>query len=255
MSKNSSIRWQYHWDKVLFALASLYFFVVIGWLVEQNQLKLPFTSEKQAETPSKPLSDSDKAFLTYLKARLALIPSPSSSVMTQPPTQTTPTLQSNLPSVAVAPPPVASPPSPTAPSVVERVYIPLYPEISETAIAPPAPSTPQRPKPQNVVIPRPSAPLPPPPPVRVNSVPVLSPGVALLPPSPTLLPTSRAKLVGTLPSGDRSYAIFQIEGKPQHVKIGEIIGSTGWILVKVEDQQITLQQNGKQRKMGVGSQL
>ncbi|MGK7945091.1 MAG: hypothetical protein AB4058_11545 [Microcystaceae cyanobacterium] len=243
MTSNHSFRWQAHWDKIIFTLASLYFLSVLGWLVRQNKVKIPFITSQVIETQTNPLSDDDKAFIAYLKARLATIDTTQSKPV---PLSSSPTLQGNLPTVAVSPPPPPKPnppqPQPTSPSVIERIYIPVYPENpQETVYSPP------------VVAPAP--PIPAPPPATIESVPVLTPGANLLPSETALAPPSENKLVGTLPSGDRSYAIFKLEGKAHHVRIGQFVGPSGWILVDVEDQFITLQKNGKQRRMSVGSQL
>jgi hypothetical protein len=73
MTPNHSFRWQAHWDKILFILASLYFLTVFRWLVGQNQLKIPFITSQVTENQADSLSEEDKAFITYLKARLATV--------------------------------------------------------------------------------------------------------------------------------------------------------------------------------------
>ncbi|MGK7930797.1 MAG: hypothetical protein AB4041_05110 [Microcystaceae cyanobacterium] len=253
MASNYSFRWQAHWDKILFTLAALYLLTVLGWLVKQDRIKLPFITSQITETPAETPSEEDKAFMAYLNARLATIevaqsnkpPSPSPSA---------PTLQgnlptTNLPTVAISPPPKPPQPKPqpTSPSVIERIYIPIYPDVPQnTAASPP------------IIVRSPSpSPIPAPPPVTVNPAPVLTPDAESLPSeSETALSLSPDnRLVGTLPSGDRSYAIFSLEGTPHHVRIGQWVGQTGWMLVNVDDQGITLQKNGKERRMSVGNQL
>ncbi len=226
-----------HGDKILFGLAIAYFLLVLSWLIQQNQLKIPFIKTNQPEKSVNSLSPSDKAFIAYLQVRLATIdlsPPSAPTAENSPQTANIPNIKTNLPSVNVSPPP--SPPKPTPPSIIERVYIPLYPETppvpqATVPTSPPAPST-----------------------SKVESVPILDP-INNPPPTTALLTPPSYLLVGTLAAGDRSYAIFQIDGKPRQVRIGEVIDQNGWVLVKVENQQITLRRQGKQRIINVGDEL
>ncbi len=241
--------WKDHGDKLLFSFASLYFLLVLAWLVSKDRLFLPFVNHPQTTVRVKPLSADDKAFIAYLQAQLAMIETPSSSSSTQNSTQT-PTIQSDLPSVMVLPP--STPSKPPSPSVIERIYIPLYPEIPETVQPSPPPV-------RSVIVPSPVTPkkvavISPPPP-KITSVPVLTPRSSLNPEMTATVSPSVHKLVGTLADGDRSYAIFQVKGKPNQVRIGQMIGQSGWILTKVENQQIVLQKKGNQRIISVGEEL
>jgi hypothetical protein len=83
---------------------------------------------------------------------------------------------------------------------------------------------------------------------------------------PTLLavpslaqPSSEAavtrKLTGVLDIGDRSGALFEIGGVPQRINIGESIGSSGWTLVSVKNQEATIRRNGEVRSIKVGGKF
>ena len=63
------------------------------------------------------------------------------------------------------------------------------------------------------------------------------------------------KLTGVLDIGDRSGALFEIAGVPQRINIGESIGSSGWTLVSVKNQEATIRRNGEVRSIKVGGRL
>ncbi len=63
------------------------------------------------------------------------------------------------------------------------------------------------------------------------------------------------KLVGILELGDRSVALFEVDGVPRRVNIGETIGSTGWSLVEVKDGEAIIRRNGEVRSIYTGQSL
>lgn len=87
------------------------------------------------------------------------------------------------------------------------------------------------------------------------------------PSKPTLAPVQEAEpeteampenihaLLGILQFGDRSAALFEVNGVPSRVNIGESIGSSGWTLVEVTDQQARIRRNGEVRDIFVGQQF
>lgn len=98
-----------------------------------------------------------------------------------------------------------------------------------------------------------------------------SPRVVAIPPSPTAQPTFRSRstqatastpanpisLRGVLVLGDRSAAIFEIGGVPRRITIGESIGSSGWTLVEINNQnsEVVIRKNGEVRSIFVGQQF
>jgi hypothetical protein len=74
-------------------------------------------------------------------------------------------------------------------------------------------------------------------------------------PEEEALPTNIHALLGILQFGDRSAALFEINGIPSRVNIGESIGSSGWTLVEVTDQQARIRRNGEVQDIFVGQQF
>lgn len=140
-----------------------------------------------------------------------------------------------------------------SPQVIERIYIPVYPpEIAANGQAPiqqsPAPKV--TPSPQ-VLPPTPPTPPqvltqiePPPAPLSLNSIPTI--------PAPPAAAKEIYTLVGVLEAGDRSAALFNIDGSTQRFKVGELIGASNWKLVSIQNQQILIGQGGQTRTLYVG---
>ncbi|MDJ0702577.1 MAG: hypothetical protein QNJ46_04785 [Leptolyngbyaceae cyanobacterium MO_188.B28] len=116
-------------------------------------------------------------------------------------------------------------PSSNRPNVIERVYIPVYqPPSSQTLPA--------------------------------LSNPSANPSISVVPGSiPNIAPISAHVLVGILELGDRSAALFEINGQAQRFYIGENIGSSGWKLVSVANQEAVIRRNGEVRSVYVGQQF
>jgi hypothetical protein len=72
---------------------------------------------------------------------------------------------------------------------------------------------------------------------------------------PAAVPANRHVLVGILELGSRSAALFEIEGIPQRVYIGERIGNSGWSLVSVTNGEATIRRNGEVRSIFIGQQF
>jgi hypothetical protein len=62
-------------------------------------------------------------------------------------------------------------------------------------------------------------------------------------------------LVGVLELGERSAALFEIDGVPQRVYMGERIGSSGWSLVSVSNEEAVVRRNGEVRSIFIGQQF
>ncbi|MBD2232977.1 hypothetical protein [Phormidium tenue] len=117
-------------------------------------------------------------------------------------------------------------------NVIERVYIPY-----QTAQQP-RPGTPGAP----VLVPQPG--------VRAPS--------PVSPAAPAQAPAAANpihSLVGILELGDRSAALFEISGVSQRVYIGERIGSSGWSLVSVSNEEVVIRRNGEVRSIFIGQRF
>jgi hypothetical protein len=136
----------------------------------------------------------------------------------------------------------ASPtPAPSPSTVLERVYIPIY-------------QTP----PAGTVLPSPSVNLPNL--ALPNLAPQAAPSAAASPAAPAAAPNIAAAsakhvLLGVLELGDRSAALFEINGTPERVQMGEAIGNSGWSLVSISNQEAIVRRNGEVRSIYVGQQF
>ncbi|NJO43922.1 MAG: hypothetical protein HC769_19525 [Cyanobacteria bacterium CRU_2_1] len=137
--------------------------------------------------------------------------------------------------------------STTAPTVLERIYIPVYQPPAVQNLPPVAAL------PSPVV---PAAPLSPPtssvPALPVPALPSPSPSTAVV---PNIAPVNTHVLIGILELGDRSAALFEIDGTPQRIQIGERIGASGWTLVSVSGQEAIVRRNGEVRSVYIGQQF
>jgi hypothetical protein len=55
--------------------------------------------------------------------------------------------------------------------------------------------------------------------------------------------------------GDRSAALFEINGNTQRINVGEAIGASGWALVSVANQEAVVRRNGEVRSVYVGQKF
>lgn len=146
------------------------------------------------------------------------------------------------------------------PTVLERVYIPVYqppppaPPPPRVATAP-ATAPAAAPAPAPAAAPAPSVappsvaviPAPPPPPSQPNVA------VAPSPVMPTI-PESVHTLVGVLELGDRSAALFEVEGVTRRIGVGEQVGN-GWTIVEIANQEAVVRRNGEVRSIYVGQKF
>ncbi|QLE56582.1 hypothetical protein [Nostoc sp. TCL26-01] len=82
-----------------------------------------------------------------------------------------------------------------------------------------------------------------------DAVPVASLTVASAAPTPT------HTLEGLLELGNKSVALFQVNGVSRRVNIGETIGSSGWTLVEVNNGEAIVRRNGEVRSIYAGQKL
>jgi len=159
----------------------------------------------------------------------------------------------------------AMPPSPQAvPSAIvspsanpaERVYVPIYPTAISPAAAPAqlSPVTTaqtsersgQRASQGTAQSSQTAKPLPS---LRSASS---QPSVAAV---PNIEVATNHTLIGVLELGERSAALFDVSGTPTRIEIGEQIGSSGWTLVSISNQEAIVRRNGEVRSIYVGQKF
>ena len=234
-----------HLDKILFGVGFIYLIAVSGWLSSQNRLTWPWGNNAQAEiSPEKiALSKDESQFIAYLQQSLKNLrqsnvsPKESSAIAIAPPQSPT----SKILPLPIQIPQTQIPAAPTTPTVIERIYVPVYPP--QSAPVPPPPSTLRT----QIRLPNPSQP---PQTLPLPVPPKVSPQKTLI--SPLVANRTSYTLVGLLESGDRSSALFTENGLTQRIQVGERIGSSPWSLIGVENQKAILSDQGKTRYLEVG---
>jgi len=68
-------------------------------------------------------------------------------------------------------------------------------------------------------------------------------------------PTPSHTLEGVLELGNKSAALFQVDGVTRRINIGESIGSSGWTLVEVNNGEAIVRRNGEVRSIYTGQKL
>jgi hypothetical protein len=203
-------------DKIIFVIACAYLGLVVAWLISQKNA---------AVAPKSAISPEDRQFIAYLQSSLQVLDRQSKTVTANKATPVSPS-----PSAAVPPPPPTNLPA-NSPRVIERIYVPVYPQTPPT----PAQQTPATP-PKIAVAPPPQNP------------PVVNPPQVAL-----VIPTNdkiKNTLVGVMELGDRSAALFDNQGITTRISTGEFIN--GWTLIGVQNQQVILSRNGKTKVVEVG---
>lgn len=233
LAVTSENRWQRYWNtnRILLGAAGLALVATLSLWLYQRQHALT-TATATAPAPAEvPTATPQTEFLEYLRRSLNVIgqnASPSTSVspvgISNVPVPVNGGSVSSLPPVASGPALGGAdiPPAHNGPvQVIERIYVP-YP-----ATAAPAPTAIAAPSPTNGPI--------------ANSAPIAAAPVHTL--------------LGVLELGDRSAALFEIDGVPQRVYIGEGIGGSGWSLVSVGNEEAVMRRNGEVRSIYIGQQF
>ncbi len=206
-------------DKFIFVIACVYLGWVVAWLISQKNAPV---------SQNGTISQEEQKFIAYLQSSLAIIDRQGQTSSPDP----DPDPQNNPSPVAtVPPPPPANLPVNNTPQIIERIYVPVYPQTPETAakIAPVTPANPDISAP-----PLPAAP-------QVNR------------PLAAVIPTNnqvKNTLVGVMDLGDQSTALFDNKGITTRISPGEFIN--GWTLVEVGNQQVILSRNGQTKVLEVG---
>lgn len=255
-------------DRILLGVA----LAVVGasgvlWLVSKDILKLPFLPPAPTPVASQPVSPADEKFVDYVERSLKAIDRRASN--------NSAALQSGdrlpAPNGGVPLPPTQAPPT-----VLERVYIPVFPPQMANPALPISPG---------LLIPRPTTSAQSPSPAARSSNPPAQAAPEQRPaareepartvarepernteettgeteepreaPAQTAAASGRT-LTGVLELGDSSAALFEIDGVTQRVAVGETIGDSGWTLVKVENQQAVVRRNGVVQSLYVGGRF
>ncbi|MBE9170468.1 hypothetical protein IQ238_24095 [Pleurocapsales cyanobacterium LEGE 06147] len=231
-------------DKIFFIFACGYLFFVVWWLIAGQNGQIPLFSWIKHHSEQQ-LSVSDANFLDYMERSLAVIDRKAEANKQQ---QTTDhSLTSEL--------------------AAQIVYVPVYNAIN--ALAPSSVAT--------VTTPSSSEPLPPPPPPPSASVTpktvslpeaITATTTAELPPSPPPEPVSSSSstnsvsssvadytLVGLLELGEKSAALFTVNGTTQRIWLGEKIDNTGWTLEAIANQKAQIRNQGQVRSLSIGEQF
>ena len=72
---------------------------------------------------------------------------------------------------------------------------------------------------------------------------------------PNIANSNTYELVGVLELGERSAALFEVNGSSQRVYIGETIGSSGWSIVSISNEEVVVRRNGEVRSIYIGQQF
>lgn len=225
-------------NRALLGAAGFIMLATLGlWMFQrQTAVEVAATSPTATPTPSDaPVADANAEFVEYLRRSLDVIANNATNA---------PATTADVSDVAIALnsggavglPPVGNPtlppgvPSglpavPGSVNVIERVYVP-YPTSQASVAAPASPSAA----------------------ASTNSTGAIASN------NPAPVPNAHT-LLGVLELGERSAALFEIEGVPQRVYIGERIGNSGWSLVSVANEEAVVRRNGEVRTLYIGQQF
>lgn len=234
--------WQRFWtlNRALLGAAGLCVLATVGlWLHQRRQLTDVASAPAPVPTDTS-VAQADAEFLQYLQRSLDVI------AQNAPETATATTSASDvaiglngagatLPPVsnnALPTPPNGLPSTPGSINVIERVYVP-YPSAQVPVSGTPVPSTP----------------------VTQGSPPPTVGTIASGAGSVSAATVAPHTLLGLLELGDSSAALFEIDGVPQRVYIGERIGNSGWSLVSVANEEAVIRRNGEVRSLYIGQQF
>lgn len=225
-------------NRALLGAAGLVVLATLGlWQYQRQSVEVATPTPAAAPAPTDaPVAEANAEFLEYLRRSLDVIAQNAASAPPTTPADVNDVAialnnggSAGLPPMgtAVLPPGGASgiPAAPGSVNVIERVYVP-YPAAQAAPVAPSAPSA--------------AAPT------------SGSTTAATINPAP--IPNSHT-LLGVLELGERSAALFEIEGVPQRVYIGERIGNSGWSLVSVANEEAVVRRNGEVRTLYIGQKF
>ena len=282
-------------DRILLGAACGSLLLVMGlWLASRSGLvRLPVASAPAGETATgTPKIVPDTQFVEYVQRSIVAIEqkkaSPANSQLPGVPGVATP---GTLPSISIsgAPPPTAGlstavnrianaleqaagqPGAPALPAQV--VIIPPAPVAAapQTAAVSPSPTAPvsgraiatvgtrnplaASPSPsesaQPKILARETEPAPAP--AAAQSAPAARPSVPAAAAGTASI--SAHTLVGILELGDRSAALFEVDGVARRIYVGESIGASGWTLAEIKNQEAVIRKGGDVRSVFVGQKF
>lgn len=179
---------------------------------------------------------------TATKSTTATKPSTPAKTATPSPAATNPTPTPTVAAVTSAPQKTTPTPTPT-PTPTQAKPQPTAEATPETTT--PAESTTAESNPEVGTVAPTIEPQP-----QISAPPTIEPPVTAVVPEMTAEKDIH-KLVGVLELGERSAALFEINGAVQRVNIGESIGNSGWMLVEVSKGEAVIRRNGEVRSIYV----
>lgn len=217
-------------------------FTLLLWLVDsQYRARQQVTvAPNEVMTAAELRAEADRQYVEYLERSLNVIDQQREVASAAVPPAQLPTVALNpLAGVpggtsGILPPLPGTLAASPQTSVIERVYIPVYQPPQTLYQTPPAGTAATR-------TPAPTAAANTPQPAQ--------------PPQAASAVAASHLLSGILELGDRSAALFEVDGVPQHVYIGQPIGSSGWTLVSVANQRAVVRRNGDVRSVIVGQKF
>ena len=230
--------WGYYSERLLFMGSCASLVGVALWMAVNDKLRVPQfliqpTPVVEVATETSATTANEPIFADYVRRALDNIDRQRSP-------QAAPINADGQPSQGNIPTTSDQQQSTSSPQVIERIYVPVYPpEISANARQPlPQATAPITPTPQ-ILTPQEAAPEVVPPQAAPPALPDIQAVVPTLPAQPAAA-KELYTLVGVLESGDRSAALFNINGVTQRFKVGENIGASNWKLLSVQNQQILM---------------
>ncbi|MEA5496977.1 hypothetical protein [Limnoraphis robusta] len=153
-------------------------------------------------------------------------------------------------------------PTPAKPQATQQPTATPQPQPQAQPQPQPEPQAEQQPATASVSIPTPAtAPAPAPEPAPETAPEPAPAPTAEEQPSETAAATTNPTqgsihtLVGILELGDRSAALFEVNGVARRVYVGESIAASGWTLVEVVNQEAVIRRNGEVLTIYVGQQF
>ena len=147
-----------------------------------------------------------------------------------------------VPAAPAAPQTGSVSPSPTAPASGRAI-------AAAGTRTPPATSASPSESPQPKILARETEPAPAP------SAQQSAPAPEQSAPAVSSAPTSAHTLVGILELGDRSAALFEVDGVARRIYVGESIGASGWTLAEIKNQEAVIRKGGDVRSVFVGQKF